>query len=208
MHAGAETLEALRALDQRWVCDPSSLVTALRSAERCGIDPAGRCFASAHAVGGAIASRGPSGWRARHHSSSGRRSCCVSHRARWWCWRFRWRGCWRWRAADSVAVTASWLSDASVRCGRRLSRVRFERQQVLGAVDVELGAGHRQAHQPVDVTLQQQLRAAIAAQLVELAETPARKNRRHTDTAARTARRRSTPDCAATRPRAGGGLRW
>src|SRR5688572_30254898 len=58
--------------------------------------------------------------------------------------------------------------------------VRFESEQVFGAVDVEFGAGHGQADQPVDVPAQQETRAMVAAQLVQFTKTPAWKDGRYT----------------------------
>ena len=125
------------------------------------------------------------------------------------CWRFRWRACWR---SSSGAERRRGQRRGSVpgrRSGRRLICVScFERQQIFGPVDVELGARHGQAHQPVDVPLQQHLRAAIAAQLVQFAKTPARKDRRHADGAGVLRGGDATRDCAATRRRGGADLRW
>src|SRR6185503_17098513 len=52
-------------------------------------------------------------------------------------------------------------------------------REIFRRVEIDRGIRHRHAHQPIAVALQDRARAVVAAQLGELRETQARKNRRH-----------------------------
>ena len=64
--------------------------------------------------------------------------------------------------------------DAGVSGPARPLGLAFEQQQVLRRLDVERRGGDRHAHHAIGMALQQRAGAAIAAQLAELTEAPAR----------------------------------
>ena len=205
IHGGAELLDVLRAIDQRiGLRSFSTLVTALRGAERAGIDAALVVRERARQAAASRFARAERLARVAPLKLWATMMLCI---------------------APCTPVAAGVSGGAAAGAGRRPVNAEdalltiaellaldlrgdFERQQIFRPVDVELGAGHGQAHQPVDMPLQQRLRAAIAAQFVQLAKTPARKDRRDTDAAGVLRGDDANWDCAARRRRDGADLRW